>query len=276
MKVKQLLSDATLKLSISEIDNAPRDARILVAHALGIPKSQLSMKIKENVSEETKASLEKLISRRINREPIAKILGKRQFWGRTFFINEDVLDPRGDTETLIDYVIDGPVRSVLELGTGSGVIAISLACEWKEVHVVATDISEAALFVAQKNAQNFDVQDKIDFLKSDWFEAIEGKFDLIISNPPYVGLSEINEISQEVLNYDPDLALFAGSDGLGAYKRIIPNLTKFLNPGGTVILEIGASQSESVKMLMNSSGLSQVKTFKDLAGKDRLVTAKFN
>lgn len=274
MKVKQLLSDATLKLSISEIDNAPRDARILVAHALGIPKSQLSMKIKENVSEETKASLEKLISRRINREPIAKILGKRQFWGRTFFINEDVLDPRGDTETLIDYVIDGPVRSVLELGTGSGVIAISLACEWKEVHVVATDISEAALFVAQKNAQNFDVQDKIDFLKSDWFEAIEGKFDLIISNPPYVGLSEINEISQEVLNYDPDLALFAGSDGLGAYKRIIPNLTKFLNPGGTVILEIGASQSESVENLMNSYGLSEVKTLKDLARKDRLVTAK--
>jgi len=274
LKVKQLLSDATLKLSISEIDNAPRDARILVAHALGIPKSQLSMKIKENVSEETKASLEKLISRRINREPIAKILGKRQFWGRTFFINEDVLDPRGDTETLIDYVIDSPVRSVLELGTGSGVIAISLACEWKEVHVVATDISEAALFVAQKNAQNFDVQDKIDFLKSDWFEAIEGKFDLIISNPPYVGLSEINEISQEVLNYDPDLALFAGSDGLGAYKRIIPNLTKFLNPGGTVILEIGASQSESVKNLMNSYGLSEVKTLKDLARKDRLVTAK--
>jgi len=276
LKVKQLLSDATLKLSISEIDNAPRDARILVAHALGIPKSQLSMKIKENVSEETKASLEKLISRRINREPIAKILGKRQFWGRTFFINEDVLDPRGDTETLIDYVIDGPVRSVLELGTGSGVIAISLACEWKEVHVVATDISEAALFVAQKNAQNFDVQDKIDFLKSDWFEAIEGKFDLIISNPPYIGLSEINEISQEVLNYDPDLALFAGSDGLGAYKRIIPHLTKFLNPGGTVVLEIGASQSESVKNLMNSSGLSEVKTLKDLAGKDRLVTAKFH
>ena len=276
MKVKQLLSDATLKLSISEIDNAPRDARILVAHALGIPKSQLSMKIKENVSEETKASLEKLISRRINREPIAKILGKRQFWGRTFFINEDVLDPRGDTETLIDYVIDGPVRSVLELGTGSGVIAISLACEWKEVHVVATDISEAALFVAQKNAQNFDVHDKIDFLKSDWFEAIEGKFDLIISNPPYVGLSEINEISQEVLNHDPELALFAGSDGLGAYERIIPQLTKFLNPGGTVVLEIGASQSDSVKTLMNSSGLSEVKTFKDLAGKDRLVTAKFH
>ncbi len=168
MKVKQLLSDVTLKLSISEIDNAARDARILVAHALGIPKSQLALNTNENVPEETRASLEKLISRRINREPIAKILGKRQFWGRTFFINEDVLDPRGDTETLIDYVIDRPVRSVLELGTGSGVISISLACEWKEVNFVATDISEAALLVAQKNAKNFNVEDKIDFLKSDW------------------------------------------------------------------------------------------------------------
>ena len=274
MKVKQLLSDVTLKLSISEIDNAARDARILVAHALGIPISQLSLNTNENVPEDISASLEKLISRRINREPIAKILGKRQFWGRTFFISEDVLDPRGDTETLINYVKDRPVRSVLDLGTGSGVIAISLACEWKEVHVVATDISEAALLVAQKNARYFNVQDKIDFLKSDWFEAIEGKFDLIISNPPYIGLSESSEISQEVLNYDPDIALFAGSDGLEAYERIIPQLTKFLNPGARVVLEIGASQSESVKTLMNSSGLYEVNTFKDLAGKDRLVTAK--
>ena len=274
MKIRQLLSDVTLKLSISEIDNAARDARILVAHALGIPISQLSLNTNENVPEDISASLEKLISRRINREPIAKILGKRQFWGRTFFISEDVLDPRGDTETLINYVKDRPVRSVLDLGTGSGVIAISLACEWKEVHVVATDISEAALLVAQKNARYFNVQDKIDFLKSDWFEAIEGKFDLIISNPPYIGLSESSEISQEVLNYDPDIALFAGSDGLEAYERIIPQLTKFLNPGARVVLEIGASQSESVKTLMNSSGLYEVNTFKDLAGKDRLVTAK--
>ena len=276
MKIRQLLSDVTLKLSISEIDNAARDARILVAHALGIPISQLSLNTNENVPEDISASLEKLISRRINREPIAKILGKRQFWGRTFFISEDVLDPRGDTETLINYVKDRPVRSVLDLGTGSGVIAISLACEWKEVHVVATDISEAALLVAQKNARYFNVQDKIDFLKSDWFEAIEGKFDLIISNPPYIGLSESSEISQEVLNYDPDIALFAGSDGLEAYERIIPQLTKFLNPGGTVVLEIGASQSDSVKTLMNSCGLSEVKTLKDLARKDRLVTAKFH
>ena len=276
MKIRQLLSDVTLKLSISEIDNAARDARILVAHALGIPISQLSLNTNENVPEDISASLEKLISRRINREPIAKILGKRQFWGRTFFISEDVLDPRGDTETLINYVKDRPVRSVLDLGTGSGVIAISLACEWKEVHVVATDISEAALLVAQKNARYFNVQDKIDFLKSDWFEAIEGKFDLIISNPPYIGLSESSEISQEVLNYDPDIALFAGSDGLEAYERIIPQLTKFLNPGARVVLEIGASQSESVKTLMNSSGLYEVNTFKDLAGKDRLVTAKFH
>jgi len=276
LKVKQLLKDVTLKLSILEIDNAARDARILVAHALGIPKSQLSLNTNDNVSEETKSSLEKLISRRINREPIAKILGKRQFWGRTFFINEDVLDPRGDTETLINYVIDRPVRSVLDLGTGSGVIAISLACEWKEVHVLATDISEAALFVAQENAKYFNVQDKIDFLKSDWFEAIEGKFDLIISNPPYIGLSEISEISQEVLNYDPDVALFAGGDGLEAYEQIIPYLPKFLKPGGIVVLEIGASQGESVKTLMNSSGLSEVKTLKDLARKDRLVTAKFH
>ena len=276
MKLKEVLADTAIKLSKSGIEGAARDARILTAFALEIPISELSLKINQQVSEKIIVELEKLILRRINREPISKILGRRDFWGRTFSINENVLDPRGDTETLIDFVIEKPVKSVLELGTGSGVIAISLACEWKEVNVLATDISEAALLVAQINAKNFDVEDKIDFLKSDWFEAIEGKFDLIISNPPYIGLSEINEISQEVLNHDPELALFAGSDGLGAYERIIPQLTKFLNPGGTVVLEIGASQSDSVKTLMNSSGLSEVKTLKDLARKDRLVTAKFH
>ena len=167
MKLKEVLADTAIKLSKSGIEGAARDARILTAFALEIPISELSLKINEQVSGKITSKLEKLILRRINREPISKILGRRDFWGRTFSINENVLDPRGDTETLIDFVIEKPVKSVLELGTGSGAIAITLACEWKEVHVTAIDISEDALLLAKTNAEKFNVQNKIHFLKSD-------------------------------------------------------------------------------------------------------------
>ena len=274
MKLKEVLADTAIKLSKSGIEGAARDARILTAFALEIPISELSLKIDEQVSEQIINELEKFILRRIDREPISKILGRRDFWGRTFSINENVLDPRGDTETLIDFVIEKPVKSVLELGTGSGAIAITLACEWKEVHVTAIDISEDALSLAKINAEKFNVQNKIHFLKSDWFETVRGSFDLIISNPPYIGLVEQDEIAAEVIKYDPQIALFAGRDGLEAYKRIIPNLAKFLNPDGLVVLETGASQSNQVKNMMNAVGFIDAKIVKDLSGKDRLIAAK--
>ena len=275
MKLKEVLANTANKLSESGIEGAARDARILTAYVLQIPISELSLKINEQVSGKITSQLEKLILRRIHREPISKILGRRDFWGRTFSINENVLDPRGDTETLIDFVIEKPVKSVIELGTGSGVIAVTLACEWKEVHVTATDISEDALLLAKLNAEKFNVQNKINFLKSDWFERVKGPFDLIISNPPYIGLIEQDEISAEVIKYDPKIALFAGRDGLDAYRKIIPNLPKFLNPDGFAVLEIGASQGNQVKNMMNAVGFADAKILKDLSGKDRLVVAKF-
>jgi len=274
VKLKKVLANTANKLSESGIEGAARDARILTAYALQIPISELSLKINEQVSGEMTSKLEKLILRRTHREPISKILGRREFWGRTFSINENVLDPRGDTETLIEFVIEKPVKSVLELGTGSGAIAITLACEWKEVHVTAIDISEEALSLAKSNAEKFNVQNKIDFFKSDWFEAVKGSFDLIISNPPYIGLIEKDEISTEVIKYDPEISLFAGRDGLDAYRRIIPSLPKFLNPDGFVALETGASQSNQVRNMMNAVGFIDVKIVKDLSGKDRLVAAK--
>jgi len=274
LKLKEVLADTAIKLSKSGIEGAARDARILTAFALEIPISELSLKINQQVSEKIIVELEKLILRRINREPISKILGRRDFWGRTFSINENVLDPRGDTETLIDFVIEKPVKSVLELGTGSGAIAVTLACEWKEVHVTATDISENALSLAKINAEKFNVQNKIHFLTSDWFENVKGAYDLIISNPPYIGLTEQDEISAEVIKYDPEIALFAGRDGLDAYRRIIPSLSKFLNPDGLVVLETGASQGIKVKNMMNAAGFIDAKIVKDLSGKDRLVAAK--
>ena len=274
MKLKEVLADTTIKLSRSGIEDAARDARILSAFVLEIPISELSLNVDEPVSHQIISKLEKLILRRIHREPISKILGRREFWGRTFSINENVLDPRGDTETLIEFVIEKPVKSVLELGTGSGAIAITLACEWKEVHVTAIDISEEALSLAKSNAEKFNVQNKIDFFKSDWLEAVKGPFDLIISNPPYIGLIEKDEIPTEVIKYDPEIALFAGRDGLDAYKKIIPNLAKFLNPDGFVVLEIGASQSNQVKNMMNVVGFIDTQIVKGLSGNDRLVASK--
>ena len=274
MKLREVLADSTIKLSRSGIEGAARDARILTAYAFEIPISELSLKLDELVSEQIISELEKFILRRINREPISKILGKREFWGRSFSISENVLDPRADTETLIDFVIEKPVKSVLELGTGSGAIAVTLACEWKEVHLTAVDISEDAISMAKINAEKFNVQNKIHFLKSDWFESVRGSFDLIISNPPYIGLVEQGEIAAEVIKYDPEVALFAGRDGLEAYKRIIPKLANFLNPDGLVVLETGASQSNEVKKMMNEVGFIDAKIVKDLSGKDRLVSAK--
>ena len=274
MKLQRVLADTAFKLSHSGIESAARDARVLTAYALEVPISDLSLKINDKVSSNIISKLEKLILRRINREPISKILGRREFWGRTFSINKNVLDPRGDTETLIDYVIEKPVKKVLELGTGSGVIAVTLACAWKEVQVTAVDISEDALLLAQINAEKFNVENKIQFLKSDWFENVEGIFDMIISNPPYIGWVEQNKISAEVKKYDPEIALFAGYDGFDAYKKIIPSLSKFLNKDGLVVLEIGASQSSQVKDIMNSSGFFDVEILKDLSGKERAVAAK--
>ena len=274
MKLREVLADAANKLSRSGIDGAARDARVLTAFAIGIPISELSLKLNELMSDQIISKLEKLILRRIDREPISKILGRREFWGRSFSINENVLDPRPDTETLIDFVIEKPVKSVLELGTGSGAIAITLACEWKEVHVTAIDISEDALSQARSNAEKYNVQNKVHFLKSDWFETVRGSFDLIISNPPYIGLIEQDKISAEVLKFDPKVALFAGHDGLDAYRKIIPKLIKFLNPHGLVVLETGASQSNQVKYMMNAVGFIDAKIVEDLSGKDRLVTAK--
>ena len=274
MKLQRVLADTALRLSHSGIESAARDARVLTAYALEVPISDLSLKINDKVSSNIISKLEKLILRRINREPISKILGRREFWGRTFSINKNVLDPRGDTETLIDYVIEKPVKKVLELGTGSGVIAVTLACAWKEVQVTAVDISEDALLLAQINAEKFNVENKIQFLKSDWFENVEGIFDMIISNPPYIGWVEQDKISAEVKKYDPEIALFAGYDGFDAYKKIIPSLSKFLNKDGLVVLEIGASQSSQVKDIMNSSGFFDVEILKDLSGKERAVAAK--
>ena len=274
MKLQRVLADTAFKLSHSGIESAARDARILTAYALEVPISDLSLKINDRVSANIIFKLEKLILRRIKREPISKILGRREFWGRIFSINKNVLDPRADTETLIDYVIEKPVKTVLELGTGSGVIAVTLACEWKEVHVTATDISEDALLLAQKNAEKFNIENKIQFLKSDWFDNVEGKFDLIISNPPYIGWIEQDKICTEVTKYDPEIALFAGFDGFDAYKKIIPGLAKYLNPDGFVVLEIGASQSNLVEDIMNLSGFFNVDIVKDLSGKDRVIAAK--
>ena len=274
MKLQRVLADTAFKLSHSGIESAARDARVLTAYALEVPISDLSLKINDKVSSNIISKLEKLILRRINREPISKILGRREFWGRTFSINKNVLDPRGDTETLIDYVIEKPVKKVLELGTGSGVIAVTLACAWKEVQVTAVDISEDALLLAQINAEKFNVENKIQFLKSDWFENVEGIFDMIISNPPYIGWVEQDKISAEVKKYDPEIALFAGYDGFDAYKKIIPSLSKFLNKDGLVVLEIGASQSSQVKDIMNSCGFFDVEILKDLSGKERAVAAK--
>ena len=169
---------------------------------------------------------------------MSRIIGVRQFWGRNFQVTDDVLDPRGDTETLIAEALQTPAKRILDLGTGSGILGITLAAEQVDAVVVLTDISKAALLVAKTNAKRHDVEDRIEFIESDWFDSLHGKFDLIISNPPYIGKNELEGLEPDVIDYDPIIALTPGEDGLAPYRIIARQAQNYLKENGRVIVEI--------------------------------------
>lgn len=206
-----------------------------------------------------------IVARRCNREPLAKILGYKDFWNDRFFTNVHTLDPRPDSETLIEVCLNlTSPSSILELGVGTGCLILSLLKEWQQACGFGVDISYEALHVAKKNAHALGVNDRIQFMESDWFTNIPPqKFDLIISNPPYIAHDEI--ISEET-RFDPQIALYATDEGLAAYKIILKNASQFLKPEGFLVLEIGPSWINNLE-----TDLTYVNTHKDLAGHNRVV-----
>ena len=274
MMLRALIARGTSALDQGGIPNAARDARLLAAHVCDIDPSRVTLHEMDKVSETVIARFDDAITQRQNHRPVSRIIGVRQFWGRNFQITDDVLDPRGDTETLIAEALKTPAKRILDLGTGSGILGITLAMEQVDAVVVVTDISQAALAVAKANAKRYHVEDRIEFLQSDWFDSLQGKFDLIISNPPYIGENELEGLEPDVIDYDPIIALTPGGDGLAPYRIIAGQAKDYLNKNGRVIVEIGYLQGNEVKNLFLRAGFANVQILQDLDGKERAIVAK--
>ena len=274
MMLRALIARGTSALDQGGIPNAARDARLLAAHVCDIDPSHVTLHEMDKVSEAAIARFDDAITQRQNHRPVSRIIGVRQFWGRNFQITDDVLDPRGDTETLIAEALKTPAKRILDLGTGSGILGITLAMEQVDAVVVVTDISQAALAVAKANAKRYHVEDRIEFLQSDWFDSLQGKFDLIISNPPYIGENELEGLEPDVIDYDPIIALTPGGDGLAPYRIIAGQAKDYLNKNGRVIVEIGYLQGNEVKNLFLRAGFANVQILQDLDGKERAIVAK--
>lgn len=215
-----------------------------------------------------------LIERRAAREPFSHIAGYRDFWKHRFRVTADVLDPRPDTELLVELALAQPFSKVLDLGTGSGCIMISLLAERPTTRGVGTDISERAVLIAGENAQTLGVADRLILPLSDWFDDIGGRFDLIVSNPPYIAAAEMAGLQPEVTRFEPKDALTDGGDGLSAYRKIAIGAPNHLHPGGRLLVEIGANQAAAVMEIFEDAGLVDIKRHTDLNGKDRVISAR--
>ena len=270
----QAMVAATARLRAAGVDDPARDARVLLAHAARIEASRVTLIAPEELSPEIAERYEQLVSLRAIRVPVSHLLGEREFYGRRFRVSRDVLDPRPETEALIEAALSQPFDRVLDLGVGSGCILITLLAERTSATGLGVDLSEAACLQASANAVVHRVQDRAEILRSDWFENIGGYFDLIVSNPPYIALDEMDGLAPEVREHEPRLALTDEADGLDAYRRIAAGAPDHLMPGGRLLVEIGPTQAQAVSALFDAAGLVNIRVIPDLDGRDRVVGAK--
>lgn len=261
------------------IDTADLDARLLAQRAFGVDAMALLRREREPLPEGWGDKLEDLAARRLRGEPISRILGEREFWGLDFRLAEATLDPRPETEMLVAAAIaavtDRSEAELIDLGTGSGAIAIAVLHGAPHVQGVATDLSEEALEMAHSNAERHGVADRLEFRQGKWWQAVPHTrlFDVIVSNPPYIASEEIPRLAPEVRLFDPALALDGGWDGLEAYRAIAAQAARRLKPGGVALFEVGHTQAPSVARIMSRAGFGRIDVQKDLAGLDRMVSA---
>lgn len=253
------LKAATECLAKAGVDEPAREARLL-SRAARDP-----------------SEFDNFVARRATREPFAYIVGSREFWSLDFEVTPDVLIPRPDSETLVEVALKAssaaPPRRIVDLGTGSGCLLMALLSEWPQATGLAVDISPAALAVARRNAERLGLSSRIEFACCD-FEAVPGgPFDLAVSNPPYIPTDEIAGLQPDVASFEPKGALDGGTDGLEAYRSLARALPELLVPGGRVLLEIGWTQAEQVRNILQKQGFDSIRVIKDLAGHDRIVEA---
>lgn len=272
--LRAALGTAAARLAAAGVPDPARDARLLLAHVLGVPPDRIALAPDLGIPPDLEPRIEAVLAAREARQPLAQIVGQRAFWRHAFRVTPDVLDPRPETETLVAAALEERFARVLDLGTGSGAILLSLLADRHGATGLGTDISAAALAVAAANAAALHLSDRAAFARSDWFAGVTGHFDLIVSNPPYLAEDEIAGLAPEVRDWEPRLALTPGGDGLAACRAIAAGAGAHLVPGGRLLVEIGPAQGAAVAALFAAEGLTGIAVRPDLDGRDRVVAAR--
>ena len=268
------MAAATAKLRAAGVPDPARDARLLLAHAARVDAARVTLIAPEEIAPEIAERYAHLISLRAVRVPVSHLVGERAFYGRSFKISREVLDPRPETESLIEVALAAPYARVLDLGTGSGCILVTLLAERAAATGVGVDLSEEACLQASANAVLHGVAERAEILQSDWFSAVQGRYDLIVSNPPYLARTEMRDIAPELALHEPEMALTDGGDGLSVYRLIADRAQEYLSAQGRVLAEMGWQQGDAVRAIFEAAGWANVTILPDLDGRDRVVCAQ--
>ncbi|MEP4198068.1 MAG: peptide chain release factor N(5)-glutamine methyltransferase [Aliishimia sp.] len=275
MTAAQALAAAASRLRAAGVDDPARDARVLLAHAAKVDAARITLIAPEDLAPEIEERFEDLISLRAVRVPVSHLIGEREFYGRRFKVSSDVLDPRPETETLIEAALSEPFDTLLDLGTGSGCILVTLLSERATAKGIGADLSEAACLQASANAVLHHVEARAQIVQSDWFEALTGHFDLITCNPPYLSVDEMTQVAPELSEHEPRMALTDEADGLSVYRLLAEQAASFLKPHGRLMMETGWQQGADVEAIFKDAGWAEVVVLPDLDGRDRVVVAKY-
>ena len=275
-----ILSEIKKKLSknfsISGIETSELDARLILKEILSFDDKELIINENYHIPKGFIKEIFAIEKRRLKGEPISKIFKKRDFYKSTFIISNDVLDPRPETELIVEiannFIKKNGVKNILDLGTGSGCILLSVLKENKMINGLGIDLSKEAINIAQKNSKKLQVEKQSNFLISNWMESINFKFDIVVSNPPYIPSKDIKKLSKDVKKFDPLISLDGGEDGLSCYRLIVKDLKRVITKNAIIIIEIGCNQSKLVEEIFKKNDFKLVKKYNDINGLDRVLT----
>ena len=276
MILKEIQRKLCNNFSIIGIETPELDARIILKEVLSLDDKDLILKESLDISNEMIEKIIAIESRRLNGEPISKIFKKRDFYNSTFLISNDVLDPRPETELIVEiannYINKNEVKNILDLGTGSGCILLSILKENKMINGLGIDLSKDAISIAKQNSKKLNLETQSNFLVSNWMSSVNYKYDLVVSNPPYIASEDIKKLSKSVKIYDPILSLDGGDDGLNSYRLIASDLKRVVSKNALIIIEIGYNQSLQVIEIFKKNNFKLMKKYNDINGLDRVLT----